>query len=128
MMIIYEQNIEKFTIISLFLRHSNKKKASYCAQFSEVWLHLHAYVRWHFKCTRHKMTCLCDVFRGSCIFFVLESPFVRRVRRKQFVQRDKMCFTYVHKMCTVYRRVEFIENAFGSMLEITFFQVHLYIL
>lgn len=45
-------------------------------------------------------------FAVVAYFSVFESPFVRRVRRKQFVQRDKMCFTYVHKMCTVYRRVE----------------------
>lgn len=74
---------------------------------------------WHFKCTRHNMTCLCGVmfnfaavvhifhFNGCCFFRVsvsfghdrLSARWVDRLRRSHHhTERDKMCITYVCKM------------------------------
>lgn len=76
--------------------------------FSEVF---HCILRthllgWHFKCTRHKMTCLCGVMLvvvcGSAYFIMSladsRSRSTQENTNNRQIQRDKMCITCVCKM------------------------------
>lgn len=51
---------------------------------------------WHFKCTRHEMTCLCGVFRGSTYIWVWRW----RYEQSNNIKCDKMWITSVFKMRT----------------------------
>lgn len=95
------KNLRSFSLDSELDRSLNTKYAHNFRKFSITFYASFLSV-WHFKCTRHRMTCLCGVmcwFRGSTYFIVSLAVRAQPDRdRTNNIQRDKMCNTCVCKM------------------------------